>query len=77
MSSLLQSLLGAKVDGTGSSFHVDGRRDRGQDDNLPIMWDGRDVYWRSKHGDKGRGGSGGEPGKSWAAGDWRMLLVTI
>jgi hypothetical protein len=44
MSLLLQSLLGAKVDGSGSSLHADGRRIRDQDENLPIGKGGRDVY---------------------------------
>ena len=44
MSSLLQSLLGANVEGTGSSFQADGRKFRDQDDNLPIELDGRGVY---------------------------------
>lgn len=44
MSLLLQSLLGAKVDGSGSSLHADGRRIGDQDENLPIGKSGGDVY---------------------------------
>jgi len=36
MSLLLQALLGANVDGSGSSFHVDGRKSRDTRDSLPM-----------------------------------------
>jgi hypothetical protein len=36
MSLLLQALLGANVDGSGSSFHADTRRS-GEDDNFPML----------------------------------------
>jgi hypothetical protein len=39
MSLLLQALLGANVDDSGSSFHADGREnsDQLEDDNPPMM----------------------------------------
>jgi hypothetical protein len=44
MSLFLQSLLGAKVDGSGSSLHADGRTRRDKGNNLPMGLGERDIY---------------------------------
>jgi hypothetical protein len=78
MSPLLQSLLGANVDGSGSSFHADGRRIRDQDDNLPIGYGGKDVYLESSTKTEAEveveaEEEEEEEAKSWGTGDWRVV----
>ena len=43
MSLLLQALLGASVDGSGSSLHVDGRMSRDMSGNLLMSVGAEDV----------------------------------
>lgn len=43
MSLLLQALLGANVDGSGLSLHVDGRTSRDTCDNLPMAVGAKEV----------------------------------
>jgi hypothetical protein len=71
MSLLLQSLLGAKVDGSGSSLHADGRRIRDQDENFPIGKGGRAVYETEVEVTMK------VEAESWGVGDGRWLVVTI
>ena len=47
MSLLLQLPLGANVDGSGSSFHEDGRTSRDKGSNLLMGYRGRNVHQRS------------------------------
>ena len=61
MSLLLQLLLGAKVDGSGSSLHADGRTRRDKDSDLPMRLGERDIYWRSSTGVEDMMVAGGHP----------------
>jgi hypothetical protein len=57
---LLQALLGANVDGSGSSFHTDGRksRDQPENDDLPMVKVERDEWRSARQRRKAGGGDG-------------------
>jgi hypothetical protein len=53
MSSLLQALLGANVDGSGLSLHVDGRTSRDMCSNLPMAAGAEDVAEEGQKAERG------------------------
>jgi hypothetical protein len=70
MSLLLQLLLGANVDGSGSSFHEDGRTSRDKGSNLPM-----DLSRKGRLLEKQHGGGGGAPGEL-EDGCWGTFLLS-